>query len=90
MPFVIIAVGVLLLVAAYRNTQSELFALVKNDLVGSPSYLTWILVIGAIGAVGYIRPLKPISTAFLVLVIIVLFLSNGGFFQRFFNTAQGA
>lgn len=90
MPFVIITIGLILLAASYQGKQDELFTLIKGDLTGTPSYLAWILAIGAIGAVGYIRPLKPISVSFLILVIVVLFLSNGGFFQKFFATAQGA
>lgn len=36
-----------------------------------------------IGAIGYIPKLKPISTAFLALVIVVLFLKKGtGFFAQ--------
>jgi hypothetical protein len=88
MPFVIIALGAILLAAAYQGRQSELFALMKGEFTGSPNYLTWMFVIFAIGAVGYIPALKPVSTSFLVLVIIVLFLSNGGFFQQFFNAAN--
>ncbi len=88
MPFVIIIIGLMLLITAYRNTQDEFFALIKGDFTGQQNFLIWVLALGAIGAVGYIRPLKPISTAFLVLVILVLFLSNGGFFAKFFSTAQ--
>lgn len=90
MPFVIVAIGLVLLAAAYQGRQQELFSLIKQDFTGTPNFLTWIFVIGAIGALGYIPGLKPVSTAFLVLVIIVLFLSNGGFFQQFFSTAQSA
>lgn len=36
-----------------------------------------------IGAIGYIPKLKGISDAFLVLVLLVLFISNRGFFNSF-------
>lgn len=85
MPFVIIAIGITLLVSAVRGTQDDLYALLKNDLWGKGSYAPWIISILAIGAVGYYRPLKPVTDAFLLLVIIVLFLSNGGFFDKFIS-----
>lgn len=85
MPFVLLIVGVILVVAGVRNTQTLLFSLLKQDFTGQGSFIPWFVVILAIGALGYIKPLKPITTAFLVLIIIVLFLSNGGFFQKFIS-----
>lgn len=83
MPFALIIIGVVLLAASVQNTQSQLFTLVKNDFTGSNNYLYWMVSILIIGAVGYIPTLKPISRMFLVLLIVVLFLSNGGIFQKF-------
>lgn len=85
MPFVLLIVGVVLVVAGVRNTQSLLLSLLKQDFTGQGSFIPWFVAILAIGAVGYVKPLKPIVTAFLVLLIIVLFLSNGGFFQKFIS-----
>lgn len=84
MPFVLLIIGIALVAVGVQNTQSTFFALLKGDVKG---YLPWIASIGAIGALGYVKAIKPISDAFLVLVIIVLFLSNGGFFDKLFGTA---
>ena len=89
MPFALLFIGVVLLVAGVRNTQDQLFTLVKGDFTGQNNFLFWVVSLLAIGAVGYIPKLKPISTAFLALVIVILFLSKGqGFFTRF-NQALG-
>lgn len=83
MPFTFLAIGTLLIVAGVRGTDEKLWTLLKGDFQNSPSFLPWVVSILLIGALGYISSLKTFSRAFLTLVIVVLFLSNGGFFQRF-------
>lgn len=83
MPFVLFVIGALLVVSGVKKTQGELFALLRGDLVGSNSFVPWVISILFIGSLGYIKSIRPITNSFLVLVIIVLFLSNGGFFDRF-------
>lgn len=90
MPFVLVTVGVILLVAAIRNTQGTLFTLLGGDFTGPNNFIYWFVSILLIGAVGYIPKLKPFSIAFLTLVIMVLFLkrgdpnaATGGFFEKF-------
>jgi hypothetical protein len=85
MPFALIVIGTVLLVAAARNTQGDLFDLVKGDFTGPNNFIYWFISIMIIGSLGYIPKLKPLSTAFLALVIVVLFLTRGkqGFFGKF-------
>jgi hypothetical protein len=90
MAFALIILGLLLLVAATRNTQDQLFTLLKSDFTGPNNFVFWVVSLLVIGAVGYIPKLKPLSTAFLVLVVLVLFLTKGnpqlaggGFFEQF-------
>jgi hypothetical protein len=90
--FVFIIAGTVLVIAGVRNKQGELWTLLQNDFSpnGSPqnnnpnqhSFLPWFFAILVIGALGYVEDLKPFSRAFLVLVILVLFLSNNGFFAQ--------
>lgn len=87
MPFVVIAFGIVFIIAGVRGTQGALFTLLKNDLMGFAPWFASILVIGGLG---YIKPIKPITDAFMVLLIVVLFLSNGGFFAKLFGTATAA
>lgn len=96
MPFALIIVGIFLLVAGVRNQQAQLFSLVKGDFSGPNNFVFWIVSILIIGAVGYIPKLKPISTGFLVLVVLVLFLTKGnpnnvggGFFGQFSSALNG-
>jgi hypothetical protein len=77
MPFALMIVGLVLLVSAIRGTQQDLFKLVKGDFTGPNNFIFWMAAILAIGAMGYIPRVKPISTAFLVLVVLVLVLARG-------------
>lgn len=83
MPLALLVIGIIFLVAAIRGTQKDLFDILKDDFAGSNSFLVWGLAFFIIGAVGYYRPLLPLSRAFMVLIVIVLFLSNQGFFNKF-------
>jgi hypothetical protein len=82
MPFILIIIGVILLVTAIQGTTTNLGHMLAGDIFGSQGYLYWFLAIISIGAVGYIKPLKPASDAFLVLLLLVLFLANGGVFAK--------
>lgn len=83
MPFAILIFGIALLVSGFRGTSSQLFGLLKGEFTGTPSFGKWALAIAIIGGLGYIRSIRPITNSFLALVIIVLFLSNKGFFDKF-------
>lgn len=88
MPFALIIIGAVLTVAGVRNTTSGsngLFALVSSDFSDNSngSFTHWMVAILILGALGYSDTLKPLSRAFTVLVIIAMFVSNGGFFQKF-------
>jgi hypothetical protein len=83
-PFVLIIAGVVLLIAAVRNTQGLLFHLLQGDFVGPHNFVYWTISILIVGAIGYIPKAKPISDGFLILLIVVLFLTKGtGFFDAF-------
>jgi hypothetical protein len=83
MPFVLIVAGVVLLVAAIRDTQQQLFFLVAGDFTGANNFIYWFLSIVLIGALGYVPKMKPISDGFLILVILTLFIRKGAFFDQF-------
>jgi hypothetical protein len=85
MPYLFILSGSILIIAAVRNTNDQLLSLLKSDFTGKGNFIYWLLSILLIGAIGYIPDLKPVSRAFLLLVIVVLFLKNGGVFTQFVN-----
>ena len=83
MPFVLLMAAIVLLVAGVRGTHKDLFELLKGDFTGEQNFFYWVVSILAVGAIGYVPNLKPLSNAFIVLIILVMFLSNRGFFNAF-------
>lgn len=73
MPLFALIIGVILIVAAVRNSQGALFKAIGQD---APSFLVWAAAILAIGAVGFIPGLKPVSRLLLALIVVVLFVNN--------------
>ena len=97
MPFLFIIIGVVMVTAAVRDTvtdsavtkQQGLTTLLVNDFTGKNNFVYWVLSILIVGALGYIKPLEPVSRAFMLLIVIVLFLSNKGVFDQFNTALQG-
>lgn len=87
MPFVLLALGILFIVVAVKGTQGDFYALLKSEFVGTNSFIPWIAAIVILGLAGYIKPIRPITHAFLVLVILVMILANGGKVFGQFNKA---
>lgn len=79
MPFVFLVAAIILIVAAVRGQASNMASLLK----GESGFVSWALALIILGALGYIKPIKPVVHAFTVLVIVVLLLSNKGFFSQF-------
>jgi hypothetical protein len=83
MPLLLIGTGVVLILTGLNGDAAKLYSLVAADFQGPNSFVYWMLAILVLGALGYIRGLENLSKMFLVLVIVVLFLDNGGFFAQF-------
>jgi hypothetical protein len=85
MPLVLLILGAMFLIAAVRGADQTrlLMATLKDDFSGPNNFIYWGLAVWAITSLGYIKALKPISNAFIVLVVLVIFLSNKGFFEKF-------
>lgn len=89
MPIVLILLGVYVIVVAVRGYISTLGSLLKGDLVGSGSFGFWLLAIMAVGLLGYVKgPARIFSNALLLLIIIVIFLSNGGVWGKLVAAIQ--
>lgn len=88
MPFVLLFIGAVFIIAAYRDTTSDLFALIQGDFLGKNNFLLWIGAILSVGFLGYIPAFKNFSRAFLALIIVAIFLTQTGFFERFRNQIQ--
>lgn len=83
MPFVLIIAGILLVVVAIRNTQSQLGRLIVGDFTGPGNFFYWIAAILIIGLLGEIDELEKPSRMFLALIILAMVLKNPGFFAKF-------
>ena len=83
MPLALLLIGGILVITAVKGTWNDLFNVVKGDFQGQNNFLYWLVAIVGIGLLGFVKPIRPISDAFLVLVVVVLFLSHKGFFQKF-------
>jgi len=81
MPLALFAIGTVLIVSALRGTEKQLGVLVVGDLQGG--FLKWLAAIFIIGLLGYIPRAELPSRVLLALVLIVIFLANGGLIQQF-------
>lgn len=88
MPFFFILFGVVLIVVGYRNVQDDFFTLVKGEFSGPKNFLVFALALFVVGLFGYIPKFKGLSNAFMFLIIIVILLSNRGFFDQFIQTVK--
>lgn len=88
MPFALIFIGLMLTIAGVRNTQADLYALIKDDFTGEGNFAYWVLAIIAVGSLGYVKPLKTFANWFLALLFVSLLFANenksgtGGFFAK--------
>ena len=90
MPIVFGFAGIILIISGVRATTPQLMALLKQDFTGTPNYTQWIIAILLVGFIGYIPKMAELSRAFMVLIVIGLFLSNKGFFAQFQQQTAGA
>lgn len=88
MALLALMIGAILIVAALRGTQSNLFGALKTDV---PGFAVWAAAIFALGVIGFVPGLKPTSRALLVLVFVVIILKNyQAILNSFQSTWQGA
>lgn len=73
MPFLLLIMGAVLLVATLRNTQGQLGEALATDV---PPFLKIALAIGAVGSIGFLPKMQPIGRMLLALVMVVLALKN--------------
>jgi hypothetical protein len=82
MPILLIGTGLVFILTGTKGSPSALYAAFQNDFTGPDNYIYWMLSIVTLGAVGYIPDLKNLSRLFIVLVVLMLLLHNGGFFTK--------
>lgn len=83
MPIFFIGSGIVLVFVGLNGNAALLYSLIAADFQGKNSFVYWMVAILVLGALGYIKGLESLSKLFLILVLLVLFLDNGGFFNQF-------
>lgn len=87
MPFILLLVGAVFIVAAYNDAQGTLISELETDI---PPFLKWALAIVGVGAIGWIPGMQTIGRWLLALVLVVLFLSNYSQIIAGFQAMTGA
>lgn len=88
MTLAILLIGVIILVAAFRDTQGSLFSALGTDV---PQFVVWAAAIVALGVIGFIPGLKPVSRGLLALVLVVIIMRNyQGILAGFQNAWQSS
>lgn len=90
MPLAFLIIGVVLAITAFRNSYGDLAKLLVADFTGSGNFLIWVAAIVIIGAAGYVPKLQTPSRVFLALVLLAIFLANGGVWAKLQTAVQGA
>lgn len=75
MAWAFLLMGLIVIVAAYRNKQGELWVQLKSDMTGEGNFGVWVLAIVFLVVLGNIKKIEPVADAFLGLVILVIFLA---------------
>lgn len=73
----------MLVLTGIKGSAADLYALLVSDFTGPNNFIYWMFAILLLGSLGYIKGLEQFSKLFLILVLIVLFLDNRGFFAQF-------
>lgn len=86
----LVLIGAILVVTGLQGTQGALASQLSSDLSGAGSFWYFIAGISAAGALGYYAPLSGASKLLLFLIVLVLLLSNQGFFAQLQAAVAGA
>ena len=84
MPFVLLIVGAILILTAYRNSYGDLATALETDV---PGFAKWALALAVVGGLGWVPGMQTISRWLLALVIVAIVLSNKNW-QTFFTNVQ--
>ena len=86
MAWAFLIIGLIVLVAAIRGKQTDLWNLIRSDFTGSNNFFYWVLAVILLVALGTFKPIRPITDAFLGLIILVILIGNkdlvGSFTQQ--------
>lgn len=80
----LVLIGIMIVIAGYRDTYAALGSQVYKDLTGG--FLPWIGAMLLVGLIGYVPQYRPFSMTLMALILISVIVSKGG--QTFFNNLK--
>lgn len=89
MPFALIIIGIILAIAAYRNTLPELFSIVKDVSQKSNGFGNWVIVAIILGFLASIDSIKKPVNAFIILIMLVLLIRKKGTIDQISKQLKG-
>jgi hypothetical protein len=93
MAFFLIFLAAVMGISAVNGTVGTMFSQGKTDLFGNGTtnkgFLIWLGALLTIAAIARAIDLPQAGKAFIVLLILVFLLSNGGLLQQLLNDIQG-
>lgn len=85
MPFALIIIGIILAIAAYRDTLPELFSIIKDVTADSQGFGYWVIASVILGFAASVQSIKQPVNAFMVLLMVVLLIRKRGTLQQLSN-----
>lgn len=89
MPFALIVIGIILAIAAYRDTLPELFSIIKDVTADSKGFGYWVIAAIILGFAASIQPIKKPVNAFMILLMVVLLLRKRGTLEQISKQMKG-
>lgn len=74
--------GLILVVSGIKGTQSQLASLLASEFSGAGNFWAFIFGLAFLGMLGYIPGMRNTSRALICLTLLVLMLSNRGFWSN--------
>lgn len=90
MPFGLIVIGIILAIAAYRDTLGELFGIIKDVSKDAKGFGYWVVAAVILGFAASIKPIKEPVNAFMILLMIVLLIRKRGAIDQITNQIRGS
>ena len=76
-------IGIIFIIAGVQGKANELGSILVDDFTGSSNYLAWIVAVLFVGFIASLKETRELGNAFYALLIVVLLLSQRGFFEKF-------
>lgn len=79
----LLILGVAFIAIGVRGKAEQAGEILADDLSGRNSFVPWIAAVMIVAVVASYGPFRRVGVAFYGLMLVVLFLSNDGFFDKF-------